>query len=119
MSGDFKVVAIGGGDFEIIPEIEMADGIRVPFTVTATGPTTIYSPATGKAIRLISVFALNDPDASDSADISVHLGGEEILRGYAIQSGRARTGPADGVLSIGLSNTSSVSGTAIIQEVDP
>lgn len=107
---------------ELIEEFSMpqeVEYIHVPFTVTATGPTTVYTPASGKRVLLRGVQALNDPDVANAAEIRVLLGGEEIHRGYAIASSKRKTGPVGGAVAIQLSNASSVSGTLYLEEIDP
>lgn len=91
----------------------------VPFTVTASGDTTIHTPASGKAIRLFSIDALTDPDQSTTPLIKVLIGTNEKLRGHALGKWEIFTGAADEVLKINLSEASSVSGTAILEEFTP
>mgnify|MGYP006138002335 FL=1 len=91
----------------------------VPFTVTASGDTTIHTPASGKAIRLFSIDALTDPDQSTTPLIKVLIGSTEKIRGHAIGKWEIFTGAADEVLKINLSEGSSVSGTAYIEEFTP
>lgn len=107
---------------EILEEFTMPQDVEythAPFTVTATGPTTVYTPAAGKRVLLRGVQALNDPDVANAAEIRVLLGGEEIHRGYAIASSKRKTGPVGGAVAIQLSNASSVSGTLYLEEIDP
>lgn len=91
----------------------------VPFTVTASGDTTIHTPASGKAVRLFSISAATDPDQSTTPLIKVLIGSTEKTRGHVISGWEIREGAADEVLKINLSELSSVSGTAYITEFTP
>jgi hypothetical protein len=89
-------------------------------TVTASGPTTIYTPATGKLLRLRWIYAVSDP-GSTSPLIRVFLGGTaskyEIFRVYALSKRQTISGPIDGPLIVDLSVAGSVAVTAILEEV--
>lgn len=91
----------------------------VNFTVTASGDTTIHTPASGKAVVLYSISAITDPDESTTPLIKVLIGATEVRRGHAISGWEISTGAADAVLKINLSGASSVSGTAFIKEITP
>jgi len=86
-------------------------------TVTASGSTTIHTPAAGKRVRLRWIYAINDPDSAANPLIKILLGAEEKFRLYAISKRQLVTGPADGALIINLSETASVAVTALIEEV--
>lgn len=90
---------------------------HVVATVTASGPTTIYTPAAGKLVRLRWIYAVNDPSASTSPLIKIFLGGNEYFRAYAISKRQRVSGPINGPLIIDLSAAGSVAVTAILEEV--
>jgi hypothetical protein len=90
---------------------------HVVATVTASGPTTIYTPAAGKLIRLRWIYAINDPGSSASPLIRVFLGAQEYYRVFALSKRQAISGPIDGPLIINLSEAAEVAVTAILEEV--
>jgi hypothetical protein len=91
--------------------------LHVVATVTASGPTTVYTPAAGKRVRLRWVYALADPNGSSAPLIRVSLGAREIYRVYALSKRQQVTGPVNGALVIDLSTAASVAVTAILEEV--
>lgn len=86
-------------------------------TVTASGNTTVYTPAAGKAIRLRWIYAINDPTANTAPLIKISLGGQEIYRAWALSKRQRITGPVDGPLVINLSTAANVAVTAVLEEV--
>lgn len=88
-------------------------------TVTAAGDTTVHTPASGKAIELEWVSAINDPDEASNPLIKVKLGATEIYRGYALAHRETFTGAADAALVVNLSGAASVAVTAHLREVNP
>lgn len=86
-------------------------------TVTASGDTTIYVPATGKAIRLRWIYAINDPAATTSTLIKVRLGATELYRVWALSKRQVVTGAVDAPLIINLSNTGTVAVTVLLEEI--
>lgn len=86
-------------------------------TVTASGNTTVHTPAAGKRIRLHWMYAINDPSATTPPLIKVFLGADEKYRVYALSKRQMATGPMDGALIINLSTAGSVAVTALIEEV--
>lgn len=92
------------------------DFTHVVATVTASGDTTIYSPASGKRLRLRWIYAVNDPGSSASPLIKIFLGAEEKFRVYVISKRQWVTGPVDGELIINLSEAAEVAVTALIEE---
>ncbi|PTL55748.1 hypothetical protein [Paraconexibacter algicola] len=88
-------------------------------TVTASGDTTIVTPAAGKAIRLYWITAINDPDEATSPLIRVSLGSSEVYRGYAISHWEVFTGATNAPLTVNLSGAASVAVTAHYQEITP
>jgi hypothetical protein len=90
---------------------------HVVATVTASGSTTLHTPASGKRIRLHWTYAINDPSASTNPLIKVFLGAEEKFRVYALSKRQTVTGPKDGALIVNLSASGSVAVTALLEEV--
>lgn len=89
---------------------------HVVATVTASGPTTIYTPASGKLIRLRWIYAINDPGSSASPLIRVFLGAQEYYRVFALSKRQAISGAIDAPLIINLSEAAEVAVTAILEE---
>jgi hypothetical protein len=90
---------------------------HVVATVTASGSTTVYTPASGRRVRLRWIYALNDPGSSASPLIKVLLGAEEKYRVYALSKRQLVTGPVNGALIINLSEAAEVAVTALLEEV--
>jgi hypothetical protein len=90
---------------------------HVVATVTASGPTVVHAPAPGKRLRLRWVYAIADPDSSDTPLIRVLLGTEEKYRVYALSKRQLSTGPIDGALIIHLSAPASVAVTVLLEEI--
>ena len=90
---------------------------HVVATVTTAGDTTLYTPQSGKRVRMRWCYAINDPSATTSPLIKVFLGGTEVYRVYAISKRQLVLGPVDGVLKINLSATGSVAVTVLLEEV--
>lgn len=91
---------------------------HVVATITASGSTTVYTPSSGKRVRLRWVYAISDPGSSSNPLIKVLLGSEEKYRVYALSKRQSVTGPVDGALAVNLSTTGSVAFTALLEEVD-
>ena len=90
---------------------------HVVATVTASGSTTVHTPATGRRIRLRWVYALNDPGSAASPLIKVFLGTKELYRVYALSKRQLATGPVNGALIVELSEAAEVAVTALIEEI--
>lgn len=90
---------------------------HVVATVTASGSTTVYTPASGKRVMLHWTYAVNDPAAATSPLIKVFLGAEEKFRVYALSKRQFVVGPVNGALIVNLSTTGSVAFTALIEEI--
>jgi len=86
-------------------------------TVTASGSTTVFTPASGRRVRLRWIYALNDPGSTASPLIKVFLGDEEKYRVYALSKRQIVTGPINGALIINLSEAAEVAVTALLEEV--
>lgn len=101
------------------PSIDSAEQqfTHVVATVTASGNTVVYTPATGKSVRLRWMYAISDPAGASQPLIRVFLGAEEKYRVYALSKRQITTGPVDGALIINLSATGSVAVTALIEEI--
>lgn len=125
--GGRMVMGVGGGltREQVLALIEdsMADedinDTPVPFTFTASGSNPIFTPASGKAVRLFRIRALSDPDATDAVELKLMRGATELQRGYVIEykpSLNNRDGAADEALTLVLGAAGQVSGTAYIEE---
>lgn len=90
---------------------------HVVATVTASGATTVYTPAAGKRIRLRWIYAINDPGEVTSPLIRIFLGADEKFRVYALSKRQQCTGPVNGSLIVNLSEAAQVAVTAILEEV--
>lgn len=90
---------------------------HVVATITASGPTTVYTPVAGKRIRLRWIYAINDPGSSASPLIRILLGNQEKYRVYAISKRQFTTGPIDGPLIVNLSEPAEVACTFLLEEV--
>lgn len=88
-------------------------------TVTASGDTTIYTPAAGNAVRLYWISAINDPDEATTPLVKVLLGATEVYRAYAVAHWEIFEGAADDPLTINLSSAASIAVTAHIEEITP
>lgn len=90
---------------------------HVVATVTASGDTTIYTPASGKKVRVHWIYAINDPTSSSAPLIKVLFGTTEKFRVYALSKRQLMTGGVNEPLKINLSGTGSVAVTVILEEV--
>ncbi len=86
-------------------------------TVTASGDTTIHTPAAGMRVQLKWVSAINDPDEATNPLIKILLGSDEKYRAYAVAHREAFTGAVDAPLVVNLSGVASVAVTAHLVEV--
>lgn len=86
-------------------------------TVTGSGSTTVYTPSSGRRVRLRWIYAINDPSSSTSPLIKVFLGAQEKYRVYALSKRQLATGPVDGALIVDLSVAANVAVTALIEEI--
>lgn len=89
----------------------------VATTVTAIGDTTIYTPATGKAVRLHWIYAMNDPMAATSTVITVKIGSQVLYVTYGVSKRQQFTGAVNAALIINLSAAGNVAVTAFVEEV--
>ena len=86
-------------------------------TITASGPTTVYTPAAGKRVRLRWSYAINDPGSSATPLIKILLGAQEKFRVYALSKRQIVTGPVNGALIVDLSEAASVACTFLLEEI--
>lgn len=77
-----------------------------------TSPTTIVTPPAGQRLRVVWVYAINDPDQSVTPAITVTLGGVPIYLGFAISHWESFTGPINGALTVALDSPGDVAFTA-------
>lgn len=117
---DNREVTNDNGDPVLRQRVEVAqpDATAAVATVTASGSTTVITPASGKRLRVYWMYAVPDPDSSDSPLIKISLGGTEIYRTYGVTHQQRFTGPVDGVLAVDLSASGSVAVTVHYEEVD-
>lgn len=92
------------------------DYTHVCTTITSSGSTTVYTPASERRIRLHWTYAISDPDGSSNPLIQVFIGANEKFRAYAISKRQVVTGEVDESLSITLSKAGSVAVTFLIEE---
>lgn len=90
---------------------------HVVSTVTSSGETTLYTPASGNRLRVRWVYAINDPGSTASPLIKILLGSQEIFRVYALSKRQLVTGPVDGALKIDLSEAAEVAVTVLLEEI--
>lgn len=76
----------------------------VTASVSASGDTTLRTPAAGKAITLYWVSAIADPQASTNPVITIKLGGVTVYVGYAIAHWEPFVGAANDILVINLNS---------------
>lgn len=93
------------------------DYTHVVATITASGPTTVYTPAAGKQIRLRWIYAINDPGSAATPLIKIFLGAQEKFRVYAISKRQWTTGPVNGALIVDLSEAAEVACTFLLEEI--
>ena len=91
--------------------------IPVATTITASGDNTVYTPATGKSVRLHWVYAINDPLAATSTKITIKMGAVTYYVAWAISKRQQFTGAVNAPLVVNLSATGNVAFTAFIEEV--
>jgi hypothetical protein len=91
--------------------------VHVVATVTASGSTVIYTPASGKRIQLRWIYAIQDPSTGVNPLIRVFLGSDEKFRVYALSKRQFCLGPVNGTLSITLDKPGAVAVTALLLEV--
>lgn len=86
-------------------------------TIIASGSTTIYTPASGKRVRLRWSYAINDPGSAASPLIKIFLGAQEKYRVYAISKRQMTTGVVDAPLIVNLSEAAEVAVTFLLEEI--
>lgn len=90
---------------------------HVVATVTSVGDTTVHTPASGKAVRLRWIYAINNPTATSAPLIKVKLGATEIYRVWALSKRQVVTGAVNAPLVVNLDAGGIVAVTALIEEV--
>lgn len=85
--------------------------------VTASGDTTLITPATGKALRVFWVSAINNPDQSSTPRMIFKLGTTEIYRAYALAHWEVFTGTVNQPLVVNLNQGGDVAVTVHYQEI--
>lgn len=85
--------------------------------VTGSGNTTIYTPASGKRIRLWRAYALNDPSTDTPRLITIKIGSKVHSITYGVMMRQKFTGGVNDTLVVNLSGTGQVAFTAILEEI--
>lgn len=103
-------------------DVNMADSgertyTHVVATATASGDTTIHTPAAGMRVRLRWIYAINDPASTSPPLIKVKLGSTEIYRVWALSKRQLVLGAVDAPLVINLASSGTVAVTAILEEI--
>lgn len=92
-----------------------AEYTHVVATVTASGDTTIFTPASGKRVALRYLYVANDP-SSTAPLVKVKIGTREIVRCWMISLRQRVSGAANEALVVNLSAAGNVAVTAILEE---
>lgn len=84
-----------------------------PATVAVAGNTTVYTPSSGKRVRLKWIGLSSPSTNTASMLVTISLGGTPIYawdmgNPGAFAHGTVREGPVDGVLSVNLSDSQTV-----------
>lgn len=85
--------------------------------VTAAGDNIVYTPATGKSIRLHWVYTLNNPTSLTPALITLSLGGVVKFITYGVSKRQQVTGPVNGAMNVNLSVAGNVACTFLLEEI--
>jgi len=98
--------------------LERSDGSIVTYagTVGSAGESFVISPAAGKRVEILWVYALTDPDSATSPLITIKLGGTAIYSVYAIAHTQVFRGPVNGSVSVTLSEAATVAVTIHYKE---
>lgn len=96
-------------------------GAKTPVCITATasGDTTVYTPAAGNAVRLFWVSAKPAPDATVFPLIKISIGAMECYRDWVIQHWEVFEGDEDEALIVNLDAVASIPVTVHLQEFTP
>lgn len=98
------------------PDVEY---LRIVTTVTAAGPTTLHTPAAGKALRIRRVKCTPDPDATDTPMLTLRVGDKLIQRGPVLYGADFVTGAPGDPLILELESAAAIGVTILYEEVDP
>lgn len=85
--------------------------------ITASGNTTVYTPATGKSARIHWISVLNRPVDSTCPLITVSAGATQLYSAWGVQRAQVDTGPANGAVVINLSVPGNVAYNFRIEDV--
>jgi hypothetical protein len=86
-------------------------------TVTASGNTTVYTPASGKSARIHWVYAINDPVSSTSTKITIKIGTVTYYVAWAISKRQQFTGAVNAPVIVNLSAVANVAVTLFVEDV--
>lgn len=89
----------------------------VPFSFSSSGDHDLYTPASGKRIRLHWVHVLKEPHNTASPIVTVKLGADTKYVTYSVQKQQVLTGPVDGHLIVNTDVGVPVAGTIFLEEV--
>lgn len=100
-----------------VPDAGEREFIHVTMSVNQTGSTTVYTPATGKRIRIRWIYAVNDPTQATAPLIQIFLGNLEKFRVYALSKRQVVTGDIDAPLRVVLNEAGNVAVTVLLEEI--
>jgi len=127
IAGEVEVKNDSGNPIPVSGTVSSLDSSEREYTpvvrnVTASGDTTVYTPAVGKRVRLHKLIIANDPNAGSSPLITVKMGttSYHMLFNAAIRqvdTGPVEAGGGEGALKVNLSQAGNVACTFRLEEV--
>lgn len=93
------------------------EGSHITAYITTATTTTVYTPTTGKRIRLRWIYALNYPASTNPSRIQIKIGGTTYYDTYGISKRQRITGAVDAPLTVVTDQNTPVTVTAIFDEV--
>lgn len=88
----------------------------VALTLTSAGDNVVYTPASGKRVRIHWVYAINNPNLP-STKITIKIGTQTYYVAWAISKRQQFTGEINAPLVVNLSVSGDVAFTVFIQEI--
>lgn len=98
------------------PDVEYP---RIVATVTTAGPTTLHTPAAGKAIRVRRIKCTGDPDIADTPMLTLRLGDKLIQRGPVLYGADFVEGAVGDALILDLESAALIGVTILYEEITP
>lgn len=92
---------------------------RIVTTVTAAGPSTLHTPASGKAIRVRRIKCTPDPDSTDTPMLTLRIGAKLIQRGPVLYGADFVEGAVNDPLVLDLESAASIGVTILYEEFTP